>query len=548
MIIFMKQLTKNSTRKVFALAANNALSSVLVIGFAFAFSALITAIENGNNPLIYIFVIVGLRLATLMSRYGQQKLASNTKGQITLELKNKMIDTILNVKQDHLGDFRTVDIITRFTSDINEITQFLTETVVNAVSSIVVIVGTVFFTINLDWKLNLLVLISPPFIFIFGKRIGKEIEKASTELMEGKSTLNITAQDILEKGLEIDYYEANSYFKEKFHESADRIYDKAIISYKKERKMWFLEMVAHSFIGIAYFALSAIIAFFFKKGVGYVSGMMILSSTMIEELFGLPTFYSEYKAVMPNIRRYTSFVQNSKESNMNKTSPKSYDIEFNNVSFAYDNEDVLKKINIQIKEGKRVLLLAESGAGKSTLIKLLTGQYEGYRGSITIGGEEVKNMSVESLKKLFSYLPQEHQYFSTNMEENLKIYSDNPENFESYYDAVSLKDEIIASEFLKRQFNDENSLSDGQLKRFGWMLLFMKKAMIYIVDEGFSNLDRKNIDNLVSRLSQETNKTVIIISHTITNTLLNYVDEIYTLNEGFLEMVDNSDGNLKNYE
>ncbi len=98
---------------------------------------------------------------------------------------------------------------------------------------------------------------------------------------------------------------------------------------------------------------------------------------------------------------------------------RNHHISFDNVSFAYNNNVVLHNINLEIKEGSLTALIGESGSGKSTLAKLLVHFYDVHSGSIKIGNQDLRQMSIETLNNQIAYVSQEQFLFNTTLMENI---------------------------------------------------------------------------------------------------------------------------------
>ncbi len=214
-----------------------------------------------------------------------------------------------------------------------------------------------------------------------------------------------------------------------------------------------------------------------------------------------------------------------------------HSIEFENVTFAYKEDDVLKNINLKIPEGTMTAFVGESGSGKSTLAKLLVHFYDVKEGSIKIGGQELTQMSIESLNKQISYVAQEQFLFNTSLRENIRL---------GKLDATDKEIEEAAqkaqcADFLQRlpkgldtpAGDGGKMLSGGERQRISLARAILKNAPIIVLDEATAFMDPENEEKMNAAIAQVIKgKTLIVIAHRL-NSIVN-ADKICVLKKGTL--------------
>ncbi|ROR25722.1 ATP-binding cassette subfamily B protein [Mobilisporobacter senegalensis] len=193
-------------------------------------------------------------------------------------------------------------------------------------------------------------------------------------------------------------------------------------------------------------------------------------------------------------------------------------VEFENVSFAYKEEEVLHGISLKVKEGDLVALVGESGSGKSTLAKLLVHFYDVTGGCVKIGGQDIRDMSVEALNNEISYVAQEQFLFNISLLENIRL---------GKLDATD--DEVMAAaqkaqcgEFLARLQDGIHTmagdggkqLSGGERQRISLARAILKNAPIIVLDEATAFMDPENEEKMNEAIAELIHdKTVIVIAH-----------------------------------
>jgi ATP-binding cassette subfamily B protein len=224
------------------------------------------------------------------------------------------------------------------------------------------------------------------------------------------------------------------------------------------------------------------------------------------------------------------------EDNENKIHMKCGDINVNHVSFRYCNRQlVLDDISLNIPQGQKIALVGESGCGKTTLAKLLMSFYQPEQGEITIGGRNIANCSLESLRKHIAYISQDIFLFSDTIYNNLRMGDESISN-ERIQEVCRMchADEFIENLPMKYDtMLDENgnNLSGGQKQRLAIARAMLRKPNLLIMDEATSNLDtitEKGIKKTMDEICE--NMTCIIIAHRL-KTIKN-CDYIYVMDKG----------------
>lgn len=193
-------------------------------------------------------------------------------------------------------------------------------------------------------------------------------------------------------------------------------------------------------------------------------------------------------------------------------------IEFENVRFSYKEEEVLHGVSLKAKEGSLVALVGESGSGKSTLAKLLVHFYDVTDGCIKIGGQDIRDMSIEALNNEISYVAQEQFLFNKSLLENIRLGKLNATD-EEVMDAA---EKAQCGEFLARLPEGIHSmagdsgkqLSGGERQRISLARAILKNAPIIVLDEATAFMDPENEEKMNEAIAELIHdKTVIVIAH-----------------------------------
>ena len=216
------------------------------------------------------------------------------------------------------------------------------------------------------------------------------------------------------------------------------------------------------------------------------------------------------------------------------------EIEYKNVSFRYNNDyNVLDNVNIKIEAGKNIALVGPSGGGKTTLCSLLPRFYDVTSGSITIDGKDIRNITLESLRKTIGIVQQDVYLFDGSIKINIAYGRPNATDEEIIEAArnANIHDYILSLDDGYDTYVGERGvrLSGGQKQRLSIARVFLKNPQILILDEATSALDNESeryIQQSLEKLSK--NRTTIVIAHRL-STIKNSDEIIVITDEGIKE-------------
>lgn len=217
---------------------------------------------------------------------------------------------------------------------------------------------------------------------------------------------------------------------------------------------------------------------------------------------------------------------------------KNYDVTFEDISFSYEDEAVVNHLTLTAKEGETTALVGESGSGKSTLAKLLVHYYDVGQGSIRIGGQDIRGLSLEELGKLVSYVSQDVYLFNQSILENIRI--GNPQATEEEVMKAAERAQCLPifenlSEGIHTIVGTRgDKLSGGEKQRICIARALLKDAPIILLDEAMAYIDAEN-EKIISKALKELSKqrTMLTIAHRLKNIMDS--EKIYVLERGNIE-------------
>ncbi|WP_211249663.1 ATP-binding cassette domain-containing protein [Mesomycoplasma dispar] len=201
-------------------------------------------------------------------------------------------------------------------------------------------------------------------------------------------------------------------------------------------------------------------------------------------------------------------------------------IQFQNVSFGYDENLVIKNLNLMIENNKKYALMSKSGSGKSTLVKLMSGIYDNYQGNIIINEKyQLKDLDFNYIRSQMAIIDNQNIIFPGNIVENITLFSKNPD-FAKLNQIIS---ELQANWMILEQKVDSSTLSEGQKQLIVLARLLYHEMKIWIVDEALDNIQKDLSSLFLQKLIIKRNITLIYVSHHIEKENLDQFDKLISL-------------------
>jgi ATP-binding cassette subfamily B protein len=229
----------------------------------------------------------------------------------------------------------------------------------------------------------------------------------------------------------------------------------------------------------------------------------------------------------------------------------SHVVKFDDVRFAYKEQEVLHGVSLELGEGTLTALVGESGSGKSTLAKLLVHYYDLNGGTITLSGQDITDMSIEALNDQISYVSQEQFLFNTTLYENILIGDPTATRGQ----VLAVADKAQCSEFLARlpkgidtmAGDGGKQLSGGERQRISLARAILKNAPVIVLDEATAFIDPENEEKMNAAIGEIIKgKTVLVIAHRL-QTIVN-ADQICVMKDGNIIAADKHENLLQSCE
>ena len=487
-------------------------------------------------------------------------LAKSTMISVGEEIKKKlqfdMTKTLINADTQYIDKKHSGGFISNLTYDVTHITDLLSSAILSLFKDSLTLVGLLFVMFLQNWKLALISIIMVPLAGVTSKILGKRINKVTTEAQEKSSFLTSYLVELFKNHKLIKIFQKENYEEIKANNKLENLKDKnKKIAIVFVRMSPIMEILTGFMIAALIFYAGILIS---KNELDINNFFSFLAAMMLayQPVRALSTLnmvinrgLSAANRILPIIDQKKEIIDEGDSINIQI---KSGEIEFDNVSFSYEpNEIVLKSINLLFKGGEMTSLVGLSGSGKSTILNLIPRFYNINNGKILIDNQSINSVKVKSLRDQISFVSQDTTLFDDTIKNNIK-YGNNKTTDEEMMAAAKLSycDEFIEKLPLKYETmigEDGVRLSGGEKQRLSIARAMMKKSPIILLDEATSSLDSETehkIQNAIEILTK--NKTTIVIAHRL-STILNS-NNIYVIDSGNVVANGKHEELLKNSE
>jgi subfamily B ATP-binding cassette protein MsbA len=451
------------------------------------------------------------------------------------DLRYEVLEKLYQLSLDFFNRSTIGDLLTRINND----TSVLHKTMTNGLSDIVkepfTILASLIYLLYLDWKLTLVALVFLPVcivpLIILGKKVRKAV-KASLTANISQSSLFVEAitsiRVVKAFGLEADSLKRfGDYCKQIIHHDMKSVQARELVNPLVET--------------ISMLGLGLLVVFIFVSGtqldelVAFLTGV-ILMFTPIKKLAGVHVLFQQASVGIERLQNLFAEQPSVKElADGKRLAGFEKEIRFENVSFAYKDKTVIDNLSLTIPRGTKLGIVGETGSGKSTLVNLLFRFYDTTQGAVKIDGQNIRELSVLSLRERMALVSQDIVIFDQTVAENIACGRKGATNDEVIAAAKSAYAhdfiEQLPEGYATKAGERGVTLSGGQRQRLCIARAFVRNAPILVLDEATANLDARTEGEVQAAIDKlEENRTVVCVAHRIAT--LKTMDRIIVLNNG----------------
>ncbi len=502
---------------------------------------------------IILFVLYFIRM---LLKYFVQYYGHIIGVKMQAAMRSDMFNKLQNLPYSYYDEHETGKIMSRMTNDLMDISELAHHGPENIFICGIMVIGSFIYLATINLWLTLIIFACVPILVFVSLYFRKKMRKAFLESRKSIAVINAQLESSI-SGIRVTKAFTNKKEEERKFEVGNNEFVKArSIAYKRMGQFGASTAFVTDIFNVVVLIAGGI--FLFKGEIEFAdySTFIISINLFINPVTTLINFMEQYQNGVTGFKRFLEIMDEKEEDerkeclNLNNVLG---NIEFRNVSFKYEeNKEILNNLSLTINKGEKVALVGPSGGGKTTICHLIPDFYKIDSGDILIDGKNIKNISLESLRKNIGIVQQDVFLFNGSFKDNI-LYGNLNASFDEVIEAAKKAnidtyirslpngyDTIIGERGVK--------LSGGQKQRLSIARVFLKNPAILILDEATSALDNTTeilIQNALDELAK--NRTTIVVAHRL-STIKN-ASKIVVIKDGNVleqgthdELILNKDG------
>lgn len=530
---------KGEGGKIFVLSLLSVVVSLLCIARAKCYQVIIDAIGKADSPIVlysclFVLLVVVTVILCQIYRFFRERTVTDTYNRI----RRKVMNAALGAEYGVISGFHTGDILNRMFSDAKIVSESTADIIPSLFELSVTLLGSAVFLFFISRPFCLILVASGILMSLVAVLARKVLKRLHKEVQESDGAVRSLFQEQLSGLLMIKVFGAEA---------------RSLSSIDKKQKNYFdknmKKQIASCVLNFGYtMACNAVLLFTFfyavygiKEGFltyGTLTAMMQLANNIQSSVTGLGALLPKIYSAAASGERVNEITDISKEREEKTELNEVSKIDFNNISFSYGRNDVLKNIGFSVSKGETVAIQGASGIGKSTLLYLLLGIYKCDSGEITISDGEKTEKAGKGTRRFFAFTPQGNGLFSGTIAENIIFARENVTDEEMKNALkISCADEFISAlpDGVDTYLGENGAgLSEGQQQRIAIARALLSGAEVLLLDEATSALDEATEKRFIENL-RTVGKTAILITHR--KSPLSIASSSYIIKENGIEKV-----------
>ena len=502
-------------------------------------------VQSVGTEAALLYICLGIVLVTILKNaVGYMALFSlaTIRTGVSRDLRNAMYVKVLKLPMAWYSDARKGDAISRMTNDLMEVEFSIIGTVeilFKAPIAILVSLGTLFY---LSWELTLFSILFLPLSGYVISRIAKSLKYAARKGKEELGGLVSILEETLAGMAVVKAFHAEDRFHRRFDASNQRFF-------KLMRRLYKREYLSSPVSETVSLTVMAVLLWFGGKlvlsGEGGLTGdwfigYLVVFSQIIPPARSISDGWFRIQKGAASLDRLDEILDAEEEVNAGtaEAQPLASEIRFENITFAYGAEPVLKEVSFEVKKGETVALVGPSGSGKTTLMHLLARFYDTQEGRITWDGNDISTFDVSGFRAQMGLVTQESRIFNASVAQNIDLNSlaggqVEQQRLEAAAEAANAREFIEAMEgqWEANVGDGGGKLSGGQRQRLSIARALYKDPPVLLLDEATSALDtasEQKVQEAIGRLME--GRTSLVVAHRLST--IRHADKIIVLDQG----------------
>jgi ATP-binding cassette subfamily B protein len=495
-----------------------------------------------SGVLLFSGILLGMYLLALFTSYFQTKLMGGVGQRMLFTLRNAIFNKLQTLPVAFFNSNKAGDLISRVNNDTDKVNTFFSQSLMQFVSSIAIMVGAGIFLLVINFKLGLVALIPGALILIFTRVLSPWVKKKNAANLATVGGMSAEIQESLNNFKVIVAFDRRDYFRKRFNEANQKNYQTAIGAGLLNNVFLPVYSMFASFAQLMVLLIGIYLISLHEFSIGLLVSYLAYATNFYNPLRQLASLWTSFQVAMAGWDRIALILALDTDLltvDSAETSASGALIEFKDVHFSYEaGKEILHNVSLELERGKTYAFVGPTGGGKTTTASLIARLYDATTGTVFLDGKDIRSYTAEERSRKIGFILQEPFLFTGTVKDNIlygnELYHDySNEQLELVIKEANLESLLgIFENGLDTQVaSSGDSISLGQKQLIAFMRAVLRNPEVLILDEATANIDTVTehlLQEILNKLPQTT--TRIIIAHRL-NTIEN-ADVIYFVNAG----------------
>lgn len=481
---------------------------------------------------IYLFVYLLSGLFSNLALISFEKAAN----KIAFGVQKDVYEHVTRLPISYFDNLPSGSIVSRITNDTNKLKRMFQLILADMTTSSIMIISIYVMILVTNFTVGIMLLILVPIIYIVFQDLRYKTAKYTSLNRNYVGDINSSINENIQNVEIIKSFNKEDYIKDEFDNINENIFNTNLEMTKVRSYGGYRAIDIIGYLGtvivLLYFGVGKITGSY-----GVTIGSMYISIDYVTKIFNnintVVTRFGELEQSYASATHIFDLLElEPMEELQGELTDVKGDVKFEEVYFAYDEDDVLRGIDFEVKSGETIAFVGSTGSGKSTIINLILNFYSPRLGNIYMDGKNIKDINRNSLREQMAVVLQDAFLFETDIKDNIRL-DDNRYTDEDVERAlIDVGGEALVRRGIDQNiFEKGNNLSQGEKQLISFARAYIRNPKLLILDEATSNIDtetEKMIQKGIQKLKED--RTTFIIAHRLST--IKDVDKIIVLHKG----------------
>lgn len=541
-------LTYEKRRLIIALSAiivNSAATLVAPLLIGMAINKYIIT-KSLHGLLLYTAIVSAVYLVAFLATYVQTKTMGGVGQRLLFSLRNTVFEKLQQLPIAFFNQNKAGDLISRINNDTDNLNQFFSQSLMQFIGSIFMVLGAIVFILSINWKLGLAALIPLAIVLVITQLLTPWVKRQNTKSLKEVGGMSAEIQESLGNFKVIVAFNRRDYFREKFEEANYKNFLTSVKAGIANNVFVAIYTIASNIAQLIVLIYGVHLILIGQFTLGFLVSYLTYASRLYDPLRQMAALWATFQTAMASWDRIYAIT--SLASDMVTVPGSSVEsaavprLAFQDVGFTYEGgKTVLHDISVALEKGKTYALVGPTGGGKTTTASIMARLYDPTVGTVLLEGADIRSFENSVRAQKIGFILQEPFLFTGTIGDNIfyanELYKDLPATDR----LKTLEEAGLAS--LVGQFEQGldtevvqsgESISLGQRQLIAFIRAVLRKPDVIILDEATANIDtvtERLLEKVIDKLPTDTTK--VIIAHRL-NTIQN-ADEIFFVNNGAIQ-------------